>query len=297
MKTVWVFPGQGSQTPGMGADLVDSEKFNQASEVLGWSVAEVCQGGGDMLSRTDFTQPCLYVISAVLSDFLKEQGHYPDLVAGHSLGEYSALYCAGAFDFLTGLQLVQQQSLLMSQVEGGKMVALIGYDRDKLEFLLSQRQDVVIANDNSFDQVVISGLETAVAEVVAELKPKRAIYLPVSGAFHSPFMATAAAAFKHHLDRVTFSDLSVPLLSNVAPQSPTTNGALCHKYLAEQMTAPVRWRELCLHLPALGCEQVIEVGAGRVLTGLIKRTVPGLKLVNISDRQQVLELASADMRK
>ncbi|MFN3360250.1 MAG: ACP S-malonyltransferase [Pseudanabaenaceae cyanobacterium] len=295
MKTVWVFPGQGSQTPGMGADLVNSEKFKQASEVLGWSVAEVCQGSNGLLSRTDFTQPCLYVISAVLSDLLKEQGHHPDLVAGHSLGEYSALYCAGAFDFLTGLRLVQQRSLLMSQVEGGKMVALMGYDRDKLEFLLSQRQDVVIANDNSLDQVVISGLEQGVAEVIAALQPKRAIYLPVSGAFHSPFMATAAAAFQEHLDRVTFADLSVPFLSNVAPQSPTTAGPLCHRYLVQQMTAPVRWRELCLHLQALGCEQVIEVGAGKVLTGLIKRTVPGLKLVNISDRQQVLQFSCVDV--
>jgi [acyl-carrier-protein] S-malonyltransferase len=292
MKTVWVFPGQGSQGQGMGADLVNSEKFAAASAVLGWSVAEVCQSGNEILGRTDFTQPCLYVISAVLSDLLKEQGHKPDFVAGHSLGEYSALYCAGAFDFLTGLKLVQKRSVLMSGATEGKMAALMGFDREKLEFLIDQCQDVVIANDNSGDQVVISGTAEGVRGVIEQLKPKRSVYLAVSGAFHSPLMAEAAAEFKHFLDKVEFADLSIPFLSNVHPTSPTQSGKVCHNYLSAQMTAPVRWRELCLHLAELGCARVIEVGAGKVLTGLVKRILPGMGLVNVADRGQVLALGN-----
>lgn len=292
MKTVWIFPGQGSQVEGMGADLIMTEKFSQAEKVLGWSVAEVCQSGKEVLARTDFTQPCLYVISAVLVDLLKAQGHQPDLVAGHSLGEYSALYCAGAFDFVTGLQLVQKRSLLMAQVTGGKMAALMGFHREKLEFLLEKRQDVVIANDNSADQVVISGTIGGVAEVIEQLKPKRSVYLAVSGAFHSPFMAGVAEEFKHYLDQVVFQDLEVPLLSNVQPTKPTLSGRVCQDYLSAQMTAPVRWRELCLHLKELECKRVIEVGAGKVLTGLVKRILPGIELINVSDRSQVLALGS-----
>lgn len=292
MKTVWVYPGQGSQGEGMGADLVDTEKFVTASEFLGWSVGEVCQSENELLSRTEFTQPCLYVISAVLTDLLKEQGHCPDFVAGHSLGEYSALYCAGAFDFMTGLKLVQKRSLLMSRVTGGKMAALIGFDREKLEFLIDQCRDVVIANDNSGDQVVISGTIDSVKGVIEQLKPKRSVYLAVSGAFHSPLMAEAAAEFKHYLDEVVFADLKIPFLSNVHPSSPTQSGQLCHNYLSEQMTAPVRWRELCLHLEKLGSDRVIEVGAGRVLTGLVKRIVPGMALVNVGKRSEVLALGN-----
>ncbi len=290
MKTAWIFPGQGSQGQGMGADLFDMEKVALASEVLGWSVAQMCQGSKEDLARTDFTQPCLYVISAVLVDLLKERGYKPDLVAGHSLGEYSALYCADAFDFVTGLKLVQRRALLMAQVSGGKMAALMGFDRDKLEFLVAQREDVVIANDNSPDQVVISGLEQAVGEVIAHLRPKRSVYLSVSGAFHSPLMATVAAEFNHHLDQVEFADLSIPFLSNVEPTAPTHSGKVCHAYLSQQMTAPVRWRELCLHLGHLGYDRVIEVGAGKVLTGLVKRILPGVELINISNRQDIANL-------
>ncbi|PLS67974.1 MAG: [acyl-carrier-protein] S-malonyltransferase [Cyanobacteria bacterium M5B4] len=287
MKTVWVFPGQGSQMQGMGADLADSKQFAQAEELLGWSVAEVCQSGQETLTRTDLTQPCLYVISAVLADLLKAQGHRPDFVAGHSLGEYAALYCGGAFDFVTGLKLVQKRSLLMAQVHGGKMAALMGFDRQKLELVVDQHQDVVIANDNSADQVVISGTSEAVAQVIAELNAKRSVYLPVSGAFHSPLMQSVAVEFNHYLDQFTFQDLTVPFLSNVHPLSSTQSGQVCHTSLSQQMTAPVRWRELCLHLQELGCTRVVEVGAGKVLTGLVKRILPGVELINISNRSDI----------
>ena len=136
-KTAWVFPGQGSQSVGMGVDLIDIPaakiKFEQAEQILGWSVLEICQAEEDKLSRTLYTQPCLYVIESILADLLQEQGKTPQLVAGHSLGEYVALYTAKVFDFEAGLRLVKRRAELMDKAAGGKMVALIGFEREQLQ--------------------------------------------------------------------------------------------------------------------------------------------------------------------
>ena len=165
-KIAWVFPGQGSQTQGMGVDLQDTaiaqEKFQQAENILGWSVVEKCQGDEETLSRTEYTQPCLYTIECILIDLLNAKGKKPDLLAGHSLGEYVALYAAGVYDFATGLRLVKRRAELMSQAKGGKMVALMKFKRDILETAITQTENVVIANDNSEGQVVISGEPNAV---------------------------------------------------------------------------------------------------------------------------------------
>ena len=289
-KNVWIFPGQGSQAVGMGLDLaeVGKDKFDQADQILGWSILEKSQTDATELSKTQFTQPCLYVISAILADILKSKGAKPDVVTGHSLGEYSALYCAGVVDFATGLKLVQQRSLLMSEASGGAMTALIGFDRVQLETAIAQTENVILANDNSADQVVISGTEAAVKSVVEQVKTKRAIPLAVSGAFHSPLMADAAAKFAAIVNSTTFKDAEVPVISNVEPNDATTSGQVLRDRLSQQMTSPVRWREICLYLAAQGYEQAIEVGSGKVLTGLVKRTAPSLALVNVSTLEQAI---------
>ncbi|NJM28177.1 MAG: ACP S-malonyltransferase [Pseudanabaena sp. RU_4_16] len=295
MKTAWVFPGQGSQAVGMGMDLLEvgQDKFAKAKEILGWSIADKCQGDIAELSQTEYTQPCLYVTSAILADLLKAKGHAPDVVTGHSLGEYTALYCAGVFDFATGLELVRERSHLMSAVSGGAMTALIGFDRAQLEDAIANTPDVVLANDNSDGQAVISGTAEAVQSVREEIKVKKAIPLAVSGAFHSPMMADAAAQFADVLAKVKFQDAQVPVISNVAPTDATTSAQILRDRLSVQMTSPVRWREICLYLAGSGYERAIEVGAGKVLTGLLKRTAPNLQLVNISNLDQVNEFSNA----
>ena len=291
-KTAWVFSGQGSQAVGMGGDLLTSssaasEKLAQAEEILGWSVPEICQHPEDKVSRTLYTQPSLYVIESILSDALKLRGLTPALVAGHSLGEYTALYVAGVFDWATGLRLVKARAELMDNAAGGKMVALIGFDRQQLHDKIAQTPDVVLANDNSSAQVVISGTPEAIEALLPQIKVKRAIPLNVSGAFHSPLMAEAANQFQEILAPVQFNTAIIPVMSNVDP-IPSTDAEILKERLIEQMTGSVRWREISEQLLTEGIEKVVEIGYGTVLTGLIKRTCPTLKLENISSAEMVL---------
>jgi [acyl-carrier-protein] S-malonyltransferase len=282
-KTAWIFPGQGSQSLGMGMDLLNlpsaKEKFAQAESILGWSVVEICQTNEEKLSRTLYTQPCLYVVESILADILQEK-YSPDLVAGHSLGEYIALYVAGVFEWSDGLRLVKHRAELMDSAAGGMMAALMNFDREKLEKAIDENFDVVLANDNSPTQVVISGTPEAVQAVMSQVKAKRAIALKVSGAFHSPLMAEVAAEFQHMLDSVEFQQAKMPVLSNVDPV-PSTDADVLKQRLKQQMTGGVRWREIALALPGNGIERVVEIGPGNVLTGLIKRSCSNLILENI----------------
>ncbi|MEH2260617.1 ACP S-malonyltransferase [Nostoc sp.] len=283
-KTAWVFPGQGSQTLGMGMELLDipsaKDKLAKAEDILGWSVTEICQTQEEKLSQTLYTQPSLYVVESILADLLRERGHQPDLVAGHSLGEYTALYIAGVFEWSAGLYLVKRRAELMDSSINGMMAALMNFDREQLEKVISQTPDVVIANDNSSAQVVISGTTEAVQAVMTQVKAKRAVPLKVSGAFHSHLIAPAAAEFQDILESVEFQPAIVPVLSNVEP-IPSIDAEILKQRLNKQMTSSVRWREICLQLPANGIERVMEIGPGKVLTGLIKRNSPDLILQNI----------------
>jgi [acyl-carrier-protein] S-malonyltransferase len=289
-KTAWVFPGQGSQAIGMGLDLVDlpaaKAKFEQAREILGWDVLDICQSQDDKLSRTLYTQPCLYVVESILADVLIDRGNMPNLVAGHSLGEYVALYAARVFDFEAGLRLVKRRAELMDSASDGMMAALMGFDREQLEQQIQQTPDVVLANDNSPAQVVISGTPDAVKEVLARVKAKRAVPLKVSGAFHSHLMADAANEFQTVLESVPFTNARVPVLSNVEP-IPTVEAASLKNHLQRQMTGSVRWREITMQLPVEGIERVVEIGPGKVLTGLIKRICPELVLENVGTLAEI----------
>ncbi|AFY59855.1 ACP S-malonyltransferase [Synechococcus sp. PCC 6312] len=284
MAIAWVFPGQGSQQVGMGLELWETElgeqRLGEAEAILGWSVATQCQAPLEELSQTQFTQPCLYVLETVLADLAQAKGLKPDYLAGHSLGEYVALYAAGVFDFATGLKLVRQRAELMSQTANGTMVALIGFDREQLDSVIEAADQVVLANDNHPGQVVISGDAEAVQALLSQIKVKRAVPLPVSGAFHSPLMANAAQAFADVLATIPFQPAQVPVLANVEPQA-TTDADVIKARLMAQMTGSVRWRETCLNLAELGVTEVIEIGPGHVLTGLVKRCTPNLGLVNI----------------
>lgn len=289
-KTAWVFPGQGSQALNMGIDLLEiasaKAKFDQAEEILGWSVSEICQNDEERLSRTLYTQPCLYVIESILADLLREKGEKPDLVAGHSLGEYIALYIAGVFDWSAGLHLVKRRAEIMDNAAGGMMAALMNFDREQLEQVISDTPNVVLANDNSPAQVVISGSPEAVQAVMSQVKAKRAIPLKVSGAFHSHLMKAASQEFQEILDATVFQTANVPVASNVDPV-PATDAEILKQRLIQQMTGSVRWREIALQLPENGITKVVEIGPGNVLTGLIKRTVKDMELQNIRKTEEL----------
>jgi [acyl-carrier-protein] S-malonyltransferase len=260
-----------------------AQRFALASERLGRDLLAICAGSDDAkgsdpsdLNDTRNTQPALFVIESLLVDALRATGPQPALVAGHSLGELVALYAAGVFDADTGLALMQRRSELMAAAGGGAMTAVMGFDRPQLEQLVGATEGVVIANDNSEAQVVLSGSPEAVSAVSAALSCKRAIPLAVSGAFHSPFMAQAAAAFAKDLEAVPFAEASIPVLSNTDP-SPSTDAGLLKQRLLQQMTTGVRWRETMEQFGREGIDEVVEIGPGNVLSGLIKRGCPGLR--------------------
>lgn len=275
----------------MGSDLLElpavKATFDRAEQILGWSVVEICQSPENKVSQTLYTQPCLYVVETILADLLKEKGQMPDFVAGHSLGEYSALYTAGVFDFESGLRLMQRRAELMDSASDGMMAALLGFDRAQLEAVLADTPGAVLANDNNSGQVVISGTPEAVETVMAQVKSKKAVKLNVSGAFHSPLMADAAEQFKTVLDAVEFKAAEMPVLSNVDP-IPSRNAGELKSRLSRQMTGSVRWREISLRLPEEHVDRVIEVGPGKVLTGIIKRTCPDLVLENVGSLADLL---------
>ena len=291
MAIAWVFPGQGSQKVGMAEPLLELsgalERFKMASELLGRDLLAICRGeagggdGPDELNDTRNTQPALFVIESLLVDGLLAQGREATVMAGHSLGELVALYASGALDLETGLKLMKTRSELMAAAGGGAMTAVIGFDRQQLEDLVSSTEGVTIANDNSDAQVVISGLPEPVQLVSTTLKCKRAVPLAVSGAFHSPFMAEAAASFAETLDGVTFRDAGVPVLSNSEP-SPCSSGVELKVRLKQQMTRGVRWRETMATMIGMEIDTLVEIGPGNVLSGLARRSMKAVTTAQIA---------------
>ena len=285
MSIAWVFPGQGSQKTGMADPVLTlpgaQERFDLASELLGRDLLAICRGeisdaaDPSDLNDTRNTQPALFVVESLIVDELLRQSREPDLVAGHSLGELVALYAAGVFDAATGLELMQRRSELMANAGGGTMTAVIGFDRSELEEVVNATEGVVIANDNSDAQVVLSGSPAAVNSVSETVSCKRAIPLVVSGAFHSPFMAKAADAFATHLDGLSFQDARFPVLSNTDP-TPSLDSAELKQRLRRQMTTGVRWRETMTGMTSAGVDTLVEIGPGNVLSGLAKRAMKGV---------------------
>ena len=292
MGNAWVFPGQGSQKVGMAAGVLElpgaKARFEAASNLLGRDLLAICEadqteryGFLGELGKTRNTQPALFVVESLLADELQRQGRKAELIAGHSLGEITALYAAGVVTAEAAMSLITKRSVLMSAARGGAMTAVMGFDRSELEALVNATEGVVIANDNSNAQVVLSGSVEAVSSVSTQLNCKRAIPLAVSGAFHSPFMQQAADAFSQELDAVAFADAAIPVLSNTDP-TPETSGAALKERLRSQMTTGVRWRETMDAMTAAGISTAVEIGPGNVLSGLIKRSTEGISNAQVA---------------
>lgn len=300
-KTACVFPGQGSQYAGMGRDIYDAyaearTTFDAANTALGFDLADICfNGPEEKLRETRYTQPAILVHSVAAWRIFEAKGLKPDFVAGHSVGEYSALVANGALAFEDALGLVRDRAEAMFSAgveKPGAMAALVGLPESNLDGLLKEAAGsgiIAAANFNSPAQIVVSG-EVAAVEKVLEIArshgAKRAIRLNVSGAFHSPLMKLAEDKLASSLERVTFSDPAIPVISNVTAES-VSEGATIASLLRRQLTSPVMWYQSMRYLADMGVSSVVEVGPGSVLCGLLKRIDPGMGCVSCSDREGI----------
>jgi trans-AT polyketide synthase, acyltransferase and oxidoreductase domains len=276
MKT-YVFPGQGSQKKGMGKALFDefTDLTKKADEILAYSIKDLCLNDPqNLLGKTNYTQPALYTVNALtwLKKISSEEK--PDFLAGHSLGEYNALFAAGAFDFETGLKLVQERSRLMSLAQGGAMAAVIGMDEPTIDKIIKENQfsGISIANYNSQNQIVISGLREEIEKAKAVFEKAEAqlyVILPVSGAFHTRFMQKAREEFAGFLENFHFNPIEIPVISNVTARE--YEKEKIRELLCEQIISPVKWTDSIIYLMGKGEMTFEEVGPGKVLHNLIKR--------------------------
>ncbi len=290
MTVAWVFPGQGSQKIGMANKIIDlpnaKNRFNYASDVFQKNLFEICELNSDDLNNTKNTQICLFLVESVLLDSLKEHSFKPTFIAGHSLGEITALYCADVLSFEACVSLIKVRSGLMANAAKGSMAALIGFDRDKLDLLVEEIDDLVIANDNSSSQVVLSGSIEALDNISKRITAKRFLKLNVSGAFHSPFMKEPALKFSNYLDTLEFNKPSCPVISNSSPSLCNDPNELKLR-LKNQMCNGVRWRETMDLMEENGILQMVEIGPSNVLGGLGKRHLKDVKISQVSSADQI----------
>lgn len=281
MKKAYVFPGQGSQFPGMGKDLYESnevarEMFKKADEILGFSISDIMfNGTAEDLKQTKVTQPAVFLHSVILAKCLADFN--PDMVAGHSLGEFSALVACGALDFEAALKLVSVRAQAMQkacETNPGAMAAVINLASEKIEDVCANCNGVVVpANYNSTRQTVISGDKTAVEEACVKMKEagaRRALVLPVGGAFHSPLMESARKELAEYIQTVEFQTPNCPIYQNVTA-SATTNPSEIKANLLAQLTSPVRWTQTIQNMVNDGASAFVEVGPGTVLQGLVSQ--------------------------
>ncbi len=282
MKKSFVFPGQGAQFSGMGRDLFDAsavarQRFEEANDILGFDIASIMfSGTDDELKQTAVTQPAIFLHSVILAECL-EDVFQPDMVAGHSLGEFSALVAADSLSFEEGLRLVSARANAMQkacELQPSTMAAVLGLDNDVVERICEDTEGIVVAaNYNCPGQLVISGEVPAVeaaCRALSDAGARRALVLPVGGAFHSPLMEPAREELAKAIEEADLRAPRCPIYQNVSA-SPTSDTAVIRKQLVAQLTAPVKWTQTMEAMIGDGATEVIEVGPGKVLQGLFKK--------------------------
>ena len=300
----WLFPGQGSQKVGMGLDFRESSEkakkyFEQSEEIMNCKIQSIIfDGPEDTLKKTEYTQPAIFIVSYIIGQSLIDKGLKPNALAGHSLGEYSALAIGGAFDFSTGLKLVKLRSKSMASagnIQKGTMAAIIGMDDKSVEQLCSSyegSETLVTANYNAPGQVVISGGPQAIQWAMVNSKKmgaRMAVELNVSGAFHSPLMASARENLAEMINSLDISNTKYPIYTNVDAQ-PVTRNQDIKDSLIRQMENPVRWTDSILRMKNDGIKSFFEIGPGKVLQGLNKRIDKSIKLQSIESVIQMEQI-------
>ena len=292
MKNGWLFPGQASQKVGMGKDLFDKTELGKkyytiANDILDIDIQSISfNGPGELLNKTKYTQPAIFIVSTIIGQIMIENGYSTNGVAGHSLGEYSALAVSGAYDFESGLELVKLRSESMynaGKTNSGTMAAIVGMSAREVENLCTKNNTsdnlVVAANYNTEDQIVVSGHIESVEALISTAKnngAKMAVPLNVSGAFHSPLMTPAREELAAKLDSIDISDISIPLYTNVDAK-PITKGRDIKDSLIRQLENPVLWYNSIEKMIRDGFNSFLEVGPGKILQGLnrkINNTIP-----------------------